>query len=207
VRAQIKRDQTILLPEPPESGNYPLLIALHGRNGNKDADLEHWEVARQKGWLVLAVQSTQPLFSGSYCWDDSALGLADLCSYYEEISRKFQIDLKRIVIGGFSQGSGMGIYAALTGKIPACGFIGIGTFIDEPERLTLFASQAGSVRGYFIVGEKDHTLETTRAIQKILKENDIQFDEEVHLELGHEFPADFEASFDKAIKFIFTEQE
>lgn len=207
VRAHIKRDQTILLPEPPESGKYPLLIALHGRNGNKDAHLEHWEVARQRGWLVLSVQSTQPLFSGSYCWDDPALGLADLYSYYDEIRQKYQIDPERVVIAGFSQGSGMGIYAMLSGEIPACGFIGIGTFIDDPEWLTPFAGQAGSVRGYFIVGEKDHTLDRTRAIQKILKEKDIKFGEEVHPELGHEFPADFETSFDKAIKFLFTEQE
>ena len=63
------------------------------------------------------------------------------------------------------------------------------------------------MRGYFVTGEKDHTLDNARAIQKILKENNIQFGEEVHSGLGHAFPPDFEKSFDKAIDFIFKEQE
>jgi len=68
-------------------------------------------------------------------------------------------------------------------------------------------NQVQSVRGYFVTGEKDHTLDKARAIQNILKDNHIQFSEEVHSNLAHEFPAEFEASFDKAIKFIFMEQE
>jgi hypothetical protein len=63
------------------------------------------------------------------------------------------------------------------------------------------------LRGYFITGEKDYLLENAREIQNILKEGNIQFAEEVHSDLGHEFPPDFEKSFDKAIDFIFKEQE
>ena len=39
-------------------------------------------------------------------------------------------------------------------------------------------------------------------IQSTLKENNIPFAEESHADLAHEFPSDFEPSFDKAIKFI-----
>jgi hypothetical protein len=49
-RTRNERDQAILLPEAPSSGLYPLLITLHGRNAKKEADLKHWEVARQRGW-------------------------------------------------------------------------------------------------------------------------------------------------------------
>ncbi len=66
---------------------------------------------------------------------------------------------------------------------------------------------AKRIRGYFITGEKDHTLETAKEIQKVLRENRIRFGEEVYPDLGHEFPSDFESSFDKAIDFIFSEQE
>jgi hypothetical protein len=38
-----------------------------------------------------------------------------------------------------------------------------------------------------------------------LKETGIPFEEEVHPDLAHEFPSDFESSFDKAIDFIFKE--
>ena len=207
-RTHIERDQTVLLPEASVSDLYPLLIALHGGAGNKDSNLEYWKIARQKGWLVLSPQSTQPLYSGSYSWIEPEQALADLVFYIEQILKDHPIDAQRVVIAGFSQGSGMAIYAALSGKINARGFIGIGTYWADPESLgplAQLARQTKAIRGYFVVGEKDQTLNKTREIQKVLDENNIQFGEEVHPDLAHEFPSDFEKSFDKAIDFIFTE--
>lgn len=203
-QAQIERDYTVLHPEPPASGLYPLLITLHGRNGNKEADLGRWELARQRGWLVLSTQSTQPVFRGAYHWDNPERGLADLRFYYDQVSQQYQIDPQRILIAGFSQGSGMAIYAALTRSLPVRGFIGIGTWWADANQLDIQGNQA---RGYFITGEKDHTLERAREIQEILRKNNVEFAEEVHAELGHEFSSDFGTSVDKAIDFIFEEHE
>lgn len=202
-RGSMERDDVILQPdEPPSSGLYPVLITLHGRNGNKETDLRYWELARQRGWLVLSAQSTQPLFPGSYCWDNAAQGLADLLFYYGRLSEQYQIDPQRVVIAGFSQGSGMAIYAALTGQLPVRGFIGIGTYWAD---VAEFAVEAKNVRGYFVTGEKDHTLERAREIQEFLRRHQIAFEEEVHPELGHEFSSDFGTSFDNAMKYIFME--
>jgi len=111
------------------------------------------------------------------------------------------------VIAGFSQGSGMAIYAALSGKINVHGFMGIATYWADPDSLVLPEKHSRPVRGYFVTGEKDRGLDRIRAIQKILKESNIQFTEETHPDLEHEFPSDFDRSFDKAIDFIFKEQE
>jgi dienelactone hydrolase len=209
-RTHIEREQILLLPEASVSGLYPLLIALHGGAGTKQSNLEYWEVARRKGWLVLSPQSTQPLYSGSYSWIEPEQALADLDSYVEQISRDHPIDQQRVVIAGFSQGGGMAIYAALSGKLNVRGFIGIGTYWADPESLAPLArleSETKTIRGYFIVGEKDQTLNKTREIQTVLNENNIQFGEEVHPDLAHEFPTDFGSSLDKAIDFIFKEHE
>jgi predicted esterase len=203
-QAHISHDRAILVPDNIVS-ELPLLIALHGRNGDKDYNLEYWEVARRRGWLVLSPQSRQALFDGAYCWDDNEQGLDDILFHVEEIVKAYKIDRRRIVIAGFSQGSGMGIYAALSGKVGARGFIGVGTFIAEPDSLIPLASQTQPVRGFFVTGGKDHTLDKAQAIQKILKENRIQYTEEVFPDLGHAFPPDFEKTFDKAIGFIFKE--
>lgn len=203
-QGQIERDYTVLAPEPPSSGLYPLLITLHGRNGNKESDIVRWELARQRGWLVLAVQSTQPVFQGAYHWDNPERGFADLLYYYDQAVEQYQIDPQRVVIAGFSQGSGMAIYTALTQTLPVRGFIGIGTWWADANQLDL---QGEQVRGYFITGEKDHTLERAREIQDVLRKNNIPFAEEVHADLGHEFSSDFGTSFDKAIDFIFQEHE
>lgn len=206
-RIYIKRDQAVLVPEAPTSGMYPLLIALHGHNGNKDSHLQPWEAARQRGWLVVSPQSTQPLFDGAYCWDDPALGSADVLFSYEQISQKYQIDPQRILIAGFSQGSGMAIYTALSGKVNVQGFIGIASFWDKPDSLVPQTDGAKLVRGYFVIGEKDHTLENAKEVKNVLKEHGVQFAEELHPDLAHAFPADFESSFEKAINFIFEEHE
>jgi len=201
-RKQIKADRAILLPDDTTK-EMPLLIALHGRNGNKESHLERWEVACRRGWLVLSPQSIQPLYNGSYCWDDPAQSIKDILPHVEEIMRAYGVDRQRVILGGFSQGSGMAIYAALSGEIPARGFIGIGTFWRNPAELDALAKLGRDLRGYFVTGKKDYTLDRVREIQNILRANNIQFAEEVHADLGHEFPADFESSFDRAIEFIF----
>jgi predicted esterase len=183
------------------------LVALHGGAGNKDSNLKYWEVACQRGWLVLSPQSTQPIYPGAYTWIDPELALEDLQVYFEQILKDHPIDQRRVVIAGFSQGSGIAIYAALSGKINVRGFLAIGTYLSDPGSIRPLAKQATSVRGYFITGEKDRDLHKAREIQNILKENNIPFGEEVHSDLGHEFPLDFVTSFDKAIEFIFMEQE
>jgi len=206
MQAQIKPDRTVLVPAD-SSGNLPLLISLHGRGGNKDSNLQFWEAACQRGWLVLSPQSCQALFSGSYCWDDAEKGLTDISFHAEEIQRQYNIDSDRIVLAGFSQGSGMSIYAALSGKIGVRGFIGVGTFILEPEALVALITQSKPIRGYFVTGGKDQTLDKAKAIQKILQEHSIPFAEKIYPNLGHEFPPDFDQTFDQAIEFILKEQE
>lgn len=200
---QVKPDRTLLLPDDT-SGELPFLIALHGRNGNKEHNLEFWDVARRRGWLVLLPQSRQALFEGAYCWDNREQGVRDILYHVEEVTGTYKVDPKRIVIGGFSQGSGMGIYTALHENTGAHGFIGVASWWQNPAD---FAGERNAVRGYFVTGEKDHTLERCREMQNVLKQNEIPFTEEVHADLGHAFPADFERAFDQAIDFIFKEHE
>jgi predicted esterase len=184
------------------AGPLPLLIVLHGRNGDKEHHLERWAAACERGWLVLAPQSTQAVSCNSFCWDDPERALADVRYYYEQIRREVEIDNGKILIGGFSQGSGLAIHAALTGTVPARGFIGVATFLAEPSILTPLAAKNRELRGYFVTGGKDHTLGKAREIQAILKDHGLEYAEEMYPQLAHEFPPDFETSLEKARSFI-----
>jgi predicted esterase len=206
MQAYISPARTLLVPDDI-SGEVPLFIGLHGRNGHNESNLEQWEIARRRGWMLLSPQSRQALYQGGYCWDNSDQGLKDILFHLGEVLQSYRVDRKRIVIAGFSQGGGMAIYAVLSERIAARGFIGIGTFLADPSSLIPLARRMQSVRGYFITGEQDQYLDKIKEIQNILRENNISFGEEVHPNLGHEFPSDFGSSFDKAIDFIFKEHE
>lgn len=204
-RKQIERDHLLRPPEPPPSSPYPLIIVLHGRNGDKETNLEQWEIARRFGWAILSAQSTQPLYQGAYHWDDPVIGMQDISYYLEQSLEANPIDRERIIIGGFSQGGGMAIYAALSGSLPVRGFISSATWWPDIESLAAVASHAKNLRGYFICGEKDYALDRAREIQIVLQQHQIPYTEEFHPGLGHEFPADFETSFTSALEYIFKE--
>lgn len=204
----IKPERVLLEPDTCES-TLPLLIALHGGGGSKQSNLEEWEVARQRGWLVLSPQSTHSIFPNAYWWEEELeQRLRDIQIHYEDVLQNYPIDTGRVVTAGMSQGSGMAIYAALSGKFPVRGFISI-AIGWHPSTIADLASQthAQGVRGYFVIGEKDRFLQNARDIQKILRDHHISFDEEVYPELGHEWPPDLEKSFDTATDYIFKERE
>lgn len=204
-RKKIKPEHVLILPDASRSDAYPLLIALHGRNGNKESNLEYWEIAKNEGWAILSPQSTQPLFPDSYCWDDPMTGVQDILFHLENALDTHKIDMERIVIGGFSQGSGMAIYTALHQEVGIRGFIGVGTAWNDLDSIDFLAKSVEMLRCYFISGKNDFTLERSREIQAVLEVNGIACKEEFHPELGHEFPADFGKSFTRAVDFIFRE--
>lgn len=206
-RTHIDREYSVIVPEAPTTSRYPLIITLHGRNANKDIHLPPWQAAQRCGWLVLAAQSTQALFRGAYCWDDPQQSVADLLFYLEKVSQEYSIDPQRVLIAGFSQGSGMALHTALSGAITVQGFIGIASYWEDPNTLPQPAGEARHLRGYFVTGEKDHTLENAKEIRRALQARNIPYEEEKHPELAHDFPADFESSFNRAIDFIFKEHE
>jgi len=206
-QAGAKPERTILVPDTYESP-LPLLIALHGGGGSKDSNLEEWEIARRRGWLVLSPQSTHVIFPNAYWWaEDVPQRLGDIRIHYDEILQSYPIDTRRIVTAGMSQGSGMAIYTALHGEIPVRGFISVAVGWNNTASIAEAAAHAENVRGYFVIGEKDHTLQSATEIRTILRDQNVPFAEEIHPDLGHEFPTDFEKTFDQAIDFIFKEHE
>jgi predicted esterase len=204
---RIKPERVLLEPDT-SSSTVPLLIALHGGGGNKESNLQEWDVARRRGWLVLSPQATYSIFPNAYWWaEDLEKRLHDIQIHFEEVMKTYPIDTSRVVTAGMSPGSGMAVYTALSGRFPIRGFISIAVGWEDINGIADLAAHAGDVRGYFVIGEKDRSLQSARAIQKILRDNNVPFDEEAYPDLGHEWPPDLERTFDTAIDYIFKERE
>lgn len=181
---------------------YPLLVALHGRSHNGKSELGFWRIANELGWLVVSLQSSQPCTVDSFCWDDLTKAEQEVLDHLEAIRSEYPIDESRIVFGGFSQGAGLAILSSLHEQIPAAGFIGIGTWAPEVAPIVERAQKKSSIRGYFVIGEQDHTLERTGEIQAVLTEAGLALTSETHPDLGHEFPSDYGKTLRKALSFI-----
>ena len=64
-------------------------------------------------------------------------------------------------------------------------------------------SQARGLRGYLVVGEQDVSCyEGTQALAELLRSRDISCELEVHPNLGHDFPSEFEQSLARALEFV-----
>ena len=119
--------------------------------------------------------------------------------------------LLTVVTAGVSKGGEVAVWLAMSGTIPACGFIAIapgGPRIDEPDRLvpSVEASREKGLRGYLIVGDQDTSCyEPTLRLAAFLEGQNIPYELEIHRGTEHWFSPDFEQCLYRALGFIVGE--
>jgi len=193
-RGNAKPGLTILEPDDLIPAPYPLLMVLHGRDGSADREKHHWKSARDQGWLVALAQSSQVGSLEAYVWDDVGLARSEIRRHFKSLQEKYMLDGNRIVLGGFSQGSGIAMLSALTGDVPAIGFIAVapGRVIDTEELPALAEAAKERVsQGVIVAGGKDPRFEVFRQISETLSKHGISCPLEIRPELGHAYPSDF----------------
>lgn len=213
-RAEAARTDPLLLPLVPLPGllpgqRYPLLFALHGNGDNAAHTLRGWGALARQGWLLAALQSSQPVSSSQYVWDDQEQALADIASRYARFAAEFPVDESRVVLAGFSMGGETALRACLAGTIPARGFLLLGPggpTIDAPgEWLPLIEQARGrGLRGYILMGGADATIPhgEIRELAALLNQHGIPCGLEEIPDLRHDYPADAGPYLQRALRFI-----
>jgi poly(3-hydroxybutyrate) depolymerase len=193
-KAQAKPQLIILEPDASKSTHHPLLLVLHGRDGNAEREKHHWESARYLGWLIALAQSSQIGSLDAYVWDDVELARQEIREHFKMLEQKYSLDANRIVFGGFSQGSGIAILAALQGDIPAKAFIAVAPGrIVNVDHLPVLAELARGrgLHGVIVAGGKDPRFNVFVQVREILSNHDIPCQLEIRPDLGHAYPDDF----------------
>jgi acetyl esterase/lipase len=132
----------------------------------------------------------------------------EIQEHYDALCRQHAVDPDRVVVAGFSMGGELAIWLALSGTIEARGFIAVGPggpYMNEPDRWVplIEASQGRGLRGYLVVGELDvFCYEGTLALAELLKARGVPCQLEVHPNLGHDFPPEFQQSLARTLEFI-----
>lgn len=211
-QAEVAGTPRMLVAEPegsPGDQLYPTLVVLHGNTQTGRVALDAWRPATGQGWLVASIQSGQATSYNMYIWDDQEAALRDVESQFARLCEDYDLDLRRFIIAGFSYGGETALRAALTGTVPAIGFVLLGpggnTF-GNPEEWQPLIEQAASkgLRGYMLLGEQDteDLLEAAKATVKMLNEGGIPCELEILPGLAHEYPADFGPVIARALAFV-----
>jgi predicted esterase len=192
-KAHTKPELMVLEPDEVKSG-LPLLLILHGRDGSADREKHHWESAHHLGWLTAFAQSSQIDSSHAYVWDDVELARQEIQQHFKMLQENYSLDTGRIVLGGFSQGSGIAIVEALRGDIPAKAFIAVapGRIVDV-NTLPAWAEAARGreLHGVIVAGGKDPRFDVFTNVSEILSGHGIPCQLEIRPDLGHAYPSDF----------------
>src|SRR5262249_13732617 len=104
--------------DPGKSG-WPALIMFHQRYGeNPELSSAPWGSVVSNGMLLAAPWSSQVYAADGRCWDDIALSEKDVKWAFSELRAKYDLNMEKVVVGGFSQGAALSIYAALKRLVP-----------------------------------------------------------------------------------------
>jgi predicted esterase len=186
----------------------PLLLALHGNNSNVKRFKDYWAVLLGSEWMVALPQSSQVNGKDIYVWNDLAVVERELRNHYKELIQKHTIDQFKTIVSGFSKGGHAAIEAALKGYFPMRGFLAVAPYIGDRDAMLklLDSTDNKHLRGYFLIGEKDHEC-APGAIWMVeeFEKRSFHCKMKVVPGLAHDFPEDFDAILPDILNFILTD--
>jgi predicted esterase len=192
--------------EPEEQAQpYPLLLALHGNISNLEESAHHWRLAAAHGWLVAAPQSSQVMGKGTYGWNDRDWAVREIEQHLAALHDQYAIDPDRIVVAGFSMGGGLATWLALSRVVPARGWIGVNAFLPNVEGVLplIEAGRRHRLRAYLIASQRDAACYAiAQRLAAMLPPHGVACELELHPDLGHDFPPQFERSLTSGLDFI-----
>lgn len=208
VRAEANPSALIFEPESRETDlttNMPLLLVLHGNYSSAEDAAQHWRTASLDQWLVVLPQSTQPGGPGSFVWNDRDWTEEEVRFHYASIVDRYEVDESRTVLAGFSMGARWAMWFALTGLLPANGFIAISPFLPDPARFKplIAAARDRELRGYLVVGEQDMEAKAgALEVSGSMKSEGLGCELEIHPDLGHDYPTEFDEVLGRALAYV-----
>lgn len=192
---------------PPELG-WPLLLALHGNGDNAARTLAGWGPSAG-GWLLAAPQSSQPMMSGSFIWDDQDLARAEVLRHYQDLYATQPVNPAHVVLAGFSMGGETALRLALEGAVAARGVVLLGPggpTMDDPTRWVPLIEQARErhLRGAIILGADDDPALVAggETLAALLVERGVPCMLELIPGLAHDYPPDGGAALRRALEFV-----
>lgn len=189
------------------AASLPLLLTLHGNEGNAHDTIEEWSAATTQGWLLGVPTSAQIVGPHEAVWNERELGISQVQAHLSELSREYPINPERVVLGGYSMGGGLAVWMALQQSVKARGFVVLAPYLTAAELEALpmlLASQPPTnLRGSILVGEQDvYCLEPSRKIVEMMRAHHLCCELEIHPGMDHFYPPNFATFLSKGLAFV-----
>ena len=183
---------------------YPLFIALHGGGENLAQFRPHWTSPRlRKEFIVAYVQSSQVAAMDGYHWQDDAITSRELNEAYRAVVAEYAVDIRRVLVGGFSSGGYGALVTALAGALPAAGFVVLCPEVPvEPNRDSLDEAARRGLRGTLLTTEQDGRLDQQKRFVDCLDQGGLDVRLIVTPDIGHWYPDDLERLIDEALTHV-----
>jgi dienelactone hydrolase len=206
------RPQHLLTYPPARTAPYRAVIALHGNGGNAAQSIAAWRGVVDDGWLLAGLSSSQWIARDRAVWDDEDRARRDIRNQYATVAAAEQLDPEHLVVAGFSMGAETGLRLALSGDVPAAGFVGLamaGPRTGDPQAWTPLVEQwrrhGRPLRAYLLVGAHDDNgvrADKHRRLTEFLVDRGIASGLEILPNLGHAYPEDFQPVIRRALAFV-----
>jgi predicted esterase len=207
IKDRVQPELLIKKPEEEQATALPLLIALHGNEGNARNTIGEWSGIAAQGWLLGVPTSSQIVGPNEFIWDEREKGTSEVRAHLAKLASDYPIDPERVVLGGFSMGGGLAIWMALKQSIKTCGFIALGAYLTEEELEVLSGLLAHQkpqgLRGSLLVGKEDTVhLSVSHKVVEMMRAHDLPCELKILPGFTHVYPADFLERVVKALAFI-----
>ncbi len=214
---------TIVPPELDVSRAAPLIVALHGRGSNAADIVQSWKtVAAQAGAILIAPQAVLRRGTNGFDWGVVEQGEWLVLNAIERTKAAHNIDPKRIVLTGFSQGGAMTYLIGLRNREMFAGIIPVAGFYDhrvaaipdpqnaadggvqsagEPTPARRSSIAASFPRVYIMYGALDEEVENNRMAAKRFEALGVPCTLKIYPGLGHALPNNRDLELSEALRF------
>ena len=177
------------------------LVVLHGRGMRAEDVVDQWAGASDV--LLVAPHSTQSFDMHTDCWDDAAIGEADASRAVEQARREWPEARPPLVVGGFSQGAGLAVILAATGRLPGVrGCIAVAPSARWASEVIGNKKPPEGLRVVVLVGALEPRLEDRQRVVEGLRSAGADVRLDVVGRIGHDYPADFARRLPAALDWV-----
>lgn len=204
---QVDPEWQVTVPKGLDKGKKaPLIVALHAYNDSMDRSIEVWKAAAaEMGAILLTPQGTFQLENGHYQWGrDLNVIEENIMDAIDEVMDEYQVDKKKIVIAGFSQGGWVTWELALRNPDIFCGAIPVGGRFPQDWKDNAEEELVKNLRIFAMLGADDdeNLVKGNKEASKSLKDIGVKIEVKVYDGVGHDFPKKATEEQVKALEFV-----